>query len=85
MRKRGTRNKKYSGEFKLSVIIREHCLSYGEIVRKYCLGNIEGTREMLKRWERIYLEKGEAGLSVERRGRSYKMGGEKRGRSRTSH
>ncbi|NLK16967.1 MAG: hypothetical protein GX304_00315 [Clostridiales bacterium] len=26
---------------------------------------------MVKRWERIYLEEGEAGLSAERRGRSY--------------
>jgi hypothetical protein len=37
---------------------------------------------MVQRWERIYLEEGEAGLFVERHGRSNPMEGKKRGRPR---
>ena len=66
-------NKKYSAEFKISVIMdmRENRLSYHEAVRKFGLGNpkVGGTRQMIKRWERIYLEEGAAGLMTERRGR----------------
>ena len=66
-------NKKYSAEFKISVIMdmRENRLSYHEAVRKFGLGNpkVGGTRQMIKRWERIYLEEGAAGLMAERRGR----------------
>ena len=66
-------NKKYSAEFKISVIMdmRENRLSYHEAVRKFGLGNpkVGGTRQMIKRWERIYLEEGAAGLMEERRGR----------------
>lgn len=66
-------NTKYSPEFKLSVIMdmRENHLSYRETVRKYRLGdpNIGGTRQMIQRWERIFLEEGAAGLMAERRGR----------------
>lgn len=54
--------------------MREHGLSYSETVRKYGLGNKQtgGTRQMLQRWERIYLEEGSEGFMVERRGRKYK-------------
>ncbi len=73
MSRKKKRNTKYSPEFKISVIIdmREHGLSYHEVVRKYGLGDNRcgGTRQMVKRWERIYLEEGAAGLMVERRGR----------------
>ena len=73
MRKKGTKNKNYSAEFKISVIMdmRENHLSYHEAVRKFGLGNpkVGGTRQMIKRWERIYLEEGAAGLMTERRGR----------------
>ena len=66
-------NTKYSPEFKLSVIMdmRENHLSYRETVHKYRLGdpNIGGTRQMIQRWERIFLEEGAAGLMAERRGR----------------
>ena len=66
-------NTKYSGEFKISVIMdmRENHLSYHEAVRKFKLGDpkVGGTRQMIKRWERIYLEEGAAGLMTERRGR----------------
>ncbi len=52
MAKKGQVFKKYSPEFKLSVIIdmRSHNLSYHETVRKYNLGNpkIGGTRQMLQ-------------------------------------
>ena len=84
MRKKGRKNKKYSAEFKLSVILdmREHSLSYSETIRKYCLGNTGGALQMVQRWERIYLEEGEAGLFVERHGRSNPMEGKKRGRPR---
>lgn len=79
-------NTRYSPEFKLSVILdmREHGLSYHETVRKHNLGNdkIGGTREMVKRWERIYLEEGELGFYVERRGRTTKMANLNKGRPR---
>ena len=69
-------NTKYSPEFKLSVIMdmREHGLSYHEVVRKYNLGDVRigGPRNNVKRWERIYLTEGAAGFMVERRGRSSK-------------
>jgi transposase len=74
MRTKGTKNKKYSYEFKLSVILdmRNNQLSYNETVKKHCLGNIQhgGARQMLQRWERIFLEEGAKGLMKERRGKS---------------
>ena len=73
MRKKGTKNKIYSAEFKISVIMdmRENHLGYCETVRKYSLGSIRfgGAIKMLQRWERIYLEEGELGLMTEHRGR----------------
>ena len=84
MGKKGQKYKKYSGEFKISVIMdmREHRLNYHETVRRYELGDPDkgGPREMLKRWERIYLEEGAEGLMKERRGRSKLSEGKKRGR-----
>ncbi len=66
-------NTKYSGEFKISVIMdmRENHLGYCETVRKYGLGSTQsgGAINTLHRWERIYLEEGAAGLMTERRGR----------------
>ena len=83
--KKGKRiNKKYSPEFKISVILdmRENQLGYCETVRKYGLGPVEtgGARDMLQRWERIYLEEGESGFYIERRGRTTKMDNPKKGR-----
>lgn len=79
-------NTRYSPEFKISVILdmREHNLSYHKVVRKHNLGdaNIGTYRNTVKRWERIYLEEGEAGFYVERRGRQTKMGNPKKGRPR---
>ena len=80
----GKKQRKYSSEFKISVIMdmREHRLSYHETVRKYELGNDKqgGARMMLQRWERIYLEEGAEGLMKERRGRACKASGSNKGR-----
>ena len=85
MGKKGQKQKKYSAEFKIGVIMdmREHHLSYHETVRKYELGNDQtgGARLMLQRWERIYLEEGAEGLMKERRGRACSASGTRKGRS----
>ncbi len=82
MGKTGRKNKNYSPEFKIRVIMdmREHRLNYHETVRKYELGNDQtgGARAMLQRWERIFLEEGAEGLMKERRGKNNTSG--KRGR-----
>ena len=82
MSKTGRKNKNYSPEFKICVIMdmREHRLSYHETVRKYELGNDQtgGARLMVQRWERIFLEEGAEGLMKERRGKNNTSG--KRGR-----
>jgi len=67
--------RKYSSEFKLSVIMDMHKnhLAYRETVRKYW--NTKNKQEednyknTLKSWERIFLEKGAEGLMKERRGK----------------
>lgn len=74
----GRINKKYSAEFKLSVILdmRENHLGYRETVRKYwdvkSAGEETNHTSQLKLWERIYLEEGADGFMVERRGRKSK-------------
>ena len=65
---------KYSSEFKIAVIMdmRENHMSYKETARKYwglTRGQEHNYTGRLKRWERIYLEEGAAGLMEERRGR----------------
>jgi transposase-like protein len=57
----------YPRKFKQTVIedIRKNHLSYREAMRKY---GVSG-KMSIQRWERIYLEEGPQGLSVERRGR----------------
>ena len=69
------KNKKYSAEFKISVImdIREHQLGLREAERKY---NVQ--HSVILKWERIYLEEGAEGLMKERRGKNKTSG--KRGR-----
>ena len=73
MAKKGNKQKKYSAEFKESVIMdmRENHLGYRETARKYGLvtSSMGGAISTLHRWERIYLEEGTAGLMEERRGR----------------
>ena len=85
MGKTGQTNKKYSGEFKIGVIMdmREHQLGYRETVRKYwdvSRGQDLNYINIVKRWERIYLEEGAEGLMKERRGRACSAGGTRKGR-----
>ncbi len=77
-------NTKYSPEFKISVILdmRSNNLSYHETMRKYFPEKHSRQFAFLKKWERIYLEEGEAGLFIERRGRTRKMDNQKKGRHR---
>ena len=82
MAKQGSKQKRYSTEFKISVIMdmREHHLNYSEVVRKYWdinQGQEHNYQKQVQRWERIYLEEGAEGLMKERRGKSY---GSKKGR-----
>ena len=83
MAKKGQIFKKYSPEFKISVIMdmREHHLSYCETVRKYLQG-VSPTSAIgtLQKWERIFLEEGAEGLMKERRGRACKASGSNKGR-----
>ena len=63
--------------------MREHHLGYRETVRKYwSAGQEDNYKNQIKRWERIYLEEGEAGFYIERRGRETKMENPKKGRPR---
>ena len=60
MSKKGTKQKRYSAEFKISVIMdmREHHLNYNETVRKYWdinRGQEHNYQKLIQRWERIYL------------------------------
>ena len=84
MGKTGRKNKNYSPEFKISVIMdmREHHLGYCETARKYDLGDPRkgSSVHMLQRWERIFLEEGAEGLMKERRGRACKASGSNKGR-----
>ena len=85
MAKKGQVYKKYSPEFKLSVILdmRNNHLSYGETVRKYweATNSIESDRHrsQLRLWERKYLEEGYEGLMKDNRGKP-SLEGKKRGR-----
>ena len=84
MAKKIAKQKKYSAEFKIRVIMdmREHHLGYCETARKYDLGDPKkGTCvHTLQRWERIFLEEGAEGLMKERRGRACKANGSNKGR-----
>ena len=85
MGKTGRENKKYSAEFKISVIMdmREHRLGYCETVRKYwdiTQGQEQNYKNTVKSWERIYLEEGAEGLMKERRGRACRASETRKGR-----
>ena len=85
MRKKGSKNKVYSAEFKIGVIMdmREHHMGYRETVRKYwdvSKGQEANYKNAVQRWERIYLEEGAEGLMKERRGRAGAASGTKKGR-----
>ena len=79
-------NAKYSPEFKISVIMdmRKNHLGYMETVRKYWGKEINANNyyHRVQRWERIYLEEGEAGFYIERRGRTKKVDNPNKGRPR---
>ena len=79
------KQKKYSSEFKIRVIMdmREHRLGYKETVRKYwdiSKGQEDNYKNIVKRWERIFLEEGAEGLMKERRGIACKASGSNKGR-----
>ena len=85
MGKTGRKNKVYSAEFKIGVIMdmREHHMGYCETVRKYwdvTGGQEKNYKNIVKRWERIYLEEGAEGLMKERRGRACSADGTRKGR-----
>ena len=63
---RGEPNKRYTPEFKQQVIetMRQENLSYRETARRFGV-----VRSLITAWERIYLEEGPEGFTVERRGR----------------
>ena len=85
MKRKKEWNTKNSPELKISVILdmRNNHLGYRETARKYNLGNnVCQGKELARRWERIYLEEGEAGFYIERRGRTTKMDNPKKGRPR---
>ena len=61
--------------------MREHRLGYKETVRKYwdiSKGQEDNYKNIVKRWERIFLEEGAEGLMKERRGKNNTSG--RRGR-----
>ena len=60
----------YSRKFKQTLVedLRKNHLSYGEAMRRYGIGG----KNVIQQWERIYLEEGPEGLSIERRGRGSK-------------
>ena len=85
MRKKGSKNKEYSAEFKIGVIMdmREPHLGYRETVRLYwdvSKGQEANYKNAVQRRERIYLEEGAEGLMIERRGRAYSTSGARKGR-----
>ena len=82
MAKKGQVLKKYSPEFKLSVILdmRDNNLSYVETMRKWLPQVTARTISIIQRWERKYLEEGYEGLMKDNRGRP-SVNGKKRGRA----
>ena len=82
MGEKGRKNKNYSAEFKIGVIMdmREHHLSYHETMRKYFSELKEKNYAFVQRWERIFLEEGAEGLMRERRGRACAASGTRKGR-----
>ena len=86
MAKKEQKQKNYSAEFKICVIMdmREHRLSYHETVRRYWNTKTHSEEcnyiNAVKRWERIFLEEGAEGLMKERRGKACKASGSNKGR-----
>lgn len=85
MSRKGIKQKRYSPEFKIAVILdmRENHMGYGETVRKYwgiSGGQENNHRRSVKLWERIYLAEGAEGLMKERRGKASAADGVRKGR-----
>ena len=83
MGKTGRKNKIYSAEFKISVIMdmREHKLGYNETIRKYWNdGLVSNHFRQVKSWEPTYVEEGAEGPMKERRGRTCSANGARKGR-----
>lgn len=84
MGKTGRKNKTYSTEFKVNVIMdmREHHMGNRETARKYSLvrQSEASAASMVQRWERIFLEEGAEGLMKERRGKACSANGTRKGR-----
>lgn len=84
MGKTGRKNKTYSTEFKVNVIMdmREHHMGYRETARKYSLvrQSEASAASMVQRWERVFLEEGAEGLMKERRGKACSASGIRKGR-----
>ena len=77
MAKKGQKFKKYSPEFKISVILdmRENKLGLRETERKYNIST-----HVIKTWERKFLEEGPEGLMKDNRGKSANKNGKPKGR-----
>ncbi len=67
---KGVPNKRYTGEFKQNVIehMLKNKLSYSETARIFEVKD----HHRIQAWERIYLEEGADGFTIERRGRGSK-------------
>ena len=65
---KGVPNKRYTPEFKRMVVetMKKEHLSIHATMQEFGIND----HKIIERWERIYLEEGPEGLSVERRGRS---------------
>ena len=72
---KGIPNKRYTPKFKKQVVeaVIQEGLNYQEAAKIY---EIQG-HDRIQSWERIYLEEGPEGLSVERRGRRSTCGSKK--------
>ena len=83
MQKNKRTNKKYSPEFKLSVILdmQKNRLCYHEVIRKFWGQSVyeQNYIKQVQRWERKYLEEGYEGLMKDNRGRP-SVTGKKHGR-----
>ncbi len=67
---KGIPNKRYAPEFKKMVVetMKKEHLSIYAAMQEFGIND----HKIIERWERIYLEEGPEGLSIERRGRSSK-------------
>lgn len=67
----GVPNKRYTPEWNKHVveIMQREKISYNETARQFEISN----HRSMQRWERIYLEEGSEGLTVECRGRRRKI------------